>query len=97
MGTFILGSKRYSKEKSASLDGVLQNLEKKDPKMHVLVTRKMDEIALFPEHYKPLAGGMAGLRRAHVGTNKVLTYSIDYNKSAVIFQDFGGYDQIYHK
>ena len=96
MGSFVIGAYSYSKDRG-KLEDVLEKLRNKDPRMYCLLSRKMEEIARFPEHYKPLAGSMAGLRRAHIGTNNILTYSIDYRERKVIFQDFGDFEEIYHK
>ena len=95
MRSFILGACRYQMDEGR-LDGILEKLKTSDPRMHGLLSRKMEEIIQFPEHYKPLSGKMAGLRRAHIGTNNILTYSIDYRERKVIFQDFGSFDDIYH-
>ncbi len=96
MASFALGSERYEKD-SSRLDGILDTLKKKDPRLHGLLTSKMEEITRFPEHYKPLCGVMAGLRRAHVGTSKVLTYTINYREKTVEFQEFGAWEDVYRK
>ena len=43
----------------------LVKLKKKDRVMHERVSKKLEEIAENPEHYKPLRGDLSGKRSVH--------------------------------
>ncbi|MCL4400820.1 MAG: type II toxin-antitoxin system mRNA interferase toxin, RelE/StbE family [Candidatus Parvarchaeota archaeon] len=87
---------RFHGETSERLDEILAKLQKKDPRTKEMVSKKMDEIVQNPERYERLTN-FEGIRRAHVGTNNVLFYKINYPSNSVLFTDFGGYDQMYDR
>jgi len=84
---------KFEKGISTAMEKALSTLKKRDPRMYSLVSRKMDEILGCPNRYELLSGNLNGYRRAHVGTNKILLYSI--KDRVVTFQRFGDYDVIY--
>ncbi len=83
----------FEKETSTAMEKELSRLKSRDPRMYVLVNKKMDEILKYPQRYKQLHGNLKSYRRAHVGTNKILLYCTCDN--TVKFQDFGDYNVIY--
>ena len=71
---------------------IAKKLKKKDYTTFVRLQSKIEEILSNPEHYKPLKGGMKGLRRAHLGSF-VIIFKIE--KDYVRFVTFKHHDEAY--
>ncbi len=70
-------------------------LKNKDPKHYKILLRKIYKIRANPEHeYKNLHYNMKGQKRVHIG-HFVLTFEIDYDKKAILFDDYDHHDRIY--
>jgi YafQ family addiction module toxin component len=70
----------------------LKKIKGKDPVLFERLSKKMLEVALQPEHYKPLRGDLAGARRVHIDPF-VLVYEIDAD--TVIFHYVKHHDKAY--
>jgi mRNA-degrading endonuclease RelE of RelBE toxin-antitoxin system len=56
----------------------INKLKKKDPPLYERARKKVGEIIDNPQHFKPLKGGDAGKRRAHIGSF-VIKYTVRGN------------------
>lgn len=56
----------YSIRFTPLFENQLAKLKKKDPLLFERLTKKLKEIRINPEHYKPLKGELKGNRRAHL-------------------------------
>ena len=79
------------------LDRKLAKLKKKDHKRFEIVMGNAGGIAGNPHHYKPLGAPLHGLRRVHIDSGFVLTFSIDENAKRVVLEDLDHHDKIYKK
>ena len=77
------------------LDRKLAKLKKKDHKRFEIIMNKAGEIASNPHHYKPLGAPLHGLRRVHIDSSFVLTFSIDEKARLVVLEDLDHHDRIY--
>lgn len=55
--------------------------------------KKIEEIVIDPEHYKPLRYDMKNIRRVHIAKSFVLTFKIE--GGAVRFLDLEHHDKVY--
>ena len=62
-----------------------------------IALRKAEEILNQPQHYKNLSGPMKHLKRVHVDSNFVLTYSVYEGTKTVVLEDLDHHDRIYQK
>ncbi len=72
----------------------LQKLKKHDPQLYERLEKKMEEIVLNPEHYKPLQNILKGKRRAHVGSF-VIIFTLDKQQGIITFLEFDHHDKVY--
>lgn len=80
------------------LDKILEKLARKDKKKYDIILKKISEIVQEPHRYKNLKKPLQHLKRVHIDTNFVLTFSIDEESKTVTFVDFDHHDNIYkHK
>lgn len=84
----------YSLKIRPHLDVLFMKMEKQDKHRLELINKKVKQILEFPYHFKPLRIPMHGLRRVHIDTSYVLTYSIDENSKTVTLEDFEHHDNI---
>lgn len=87
----------YEIEIRPQLDRKFSKLAKKDRKMHEAAMKKAEEISKSPEHYKNLRAPMQHLKRVHIETHFVLTFSVDEKRKRVVLEDFDHHDKIYKK
>ncbi len=85
----------YSLEIRPALYEQFKKLSKKDKRRLELINKKVAQILENPLHFKPLRAPKHGLRRVHVDSSFVLTYSIDENCKTVILEDFDHHDNVY--
>ncbi|MBP1910648.1 type II toxin-antitoxin system mRNA interferase toxin, RelE/StbE family [Methanolobus bombayensis] len=76
-------------------DRKFRKLAKKNPKQMGMVSKKVQQIAGNPYHYKPLRGDMHGARRVHIDSSFVLIYEIDEDNKAICILDYDHHDVIY--
>ena len=62
-----------------------------------VLERKIAEILVNPEHYKPLRYNLAGERRVHILKSFVLVFEIDHNKRIVALLRFRHHDEAYRR
>lgn len=86
----------YQIEVSELADRKFKKTAKKNKVLFEAISKKLDEVKINPEHFKPLGGSMKGERRIHFG-HFVLTFEIDYKKGFVKILDFDHHDKIYTK
>jgi mRNA-degrading endonuclease RelE of RelBE toxin-antitoxin system len=55
--------------------------------------KKIEEIVMDPEHYKPLRNDMNNIRRVHIAKSFVLTFKIE--GGVVHFLDLEHHDKVY--
>ena len=78
-----------------SLEKDLQKLAKKNPKMMLIIEKKITEILQSPHHYKNLRKPLQDLKRVHIEKSFVLTFSVNEETRTIIFEDFDHHDNIY--
>ncbi len=61
------------------------------------ILKQIDKILENPETGKPLRSNLFGLRRVHIGSSFVLSYSYDKNANKIIFLEFESWDNFYRK
>jgi YafQ family addiction module toxin component len=71
----------------------LKKLKKKNPEQAEMVVKKVEEILIDPYRYKNLRAPFNNLKRVHIDTSFVLTFSIEEN--TVTLEDFDHHDNIY--
>lgn len=79
-------------------DMLKKKLEKyyhRDKILYEACIKKIEEITLNPEHYKPLRYDLKGERRVHVKGSFVLVFEI--TGEVVMFYDINHHDNIYTK
>lgn len=77
------------------LDRKLRKLSKRDKKRYEIIMEKSQEIILNPHHYKNLRAPLQNLKRVHIDTHFVLTFSVDEKTKTVMLEDFDHHDCIY--
>lgn len=75
------------------LKETLSWLYKKDRKRYEICMKKIEEIVMEPEHYKPLRNDMKNIRRVHIAKSFVLTFKIEGD--VVRFLDLEHHDKVY--
>jgi mRNA interferase RelE/StbE/toxin YoeB len=76
-------------------DRKFRKLAKKNPKQMGMVSKKVQQIAGNPYHYKPLRGDMHGARRVHIDSSFVMIYEIDEDNKVIRILDYDHHDVIY--
>lgn len=69
-------------------------LKRHDPQLYERLEKKMEEIVMNLEHYKPLENVLKGKRRAHIG-HFVVIFSFDKSLGIVTFLEFDHHDNVY--
>ncbi len=85
-------SHKYKTILSHKFQKEMEKISNKNPKQYEQVLKKIKEIRMNPNHYKPLSGDLHGAKRAHIG-DFVLIYELTDKK--IIFQDYGHHNHIY--
>ncbi len=57
--------------------------------------KKVAEIVTNPQHYKNLRSPLNHLKRVHVDSNFVLTFSVDELTKKITLEDYDHHDNIY--
>lgn len=70
---------------------------KKNRKLYEISMKKIEEIVLNPQHYKPLRYDLKNIRRVHLFGPFVLVFKIEEKENAVKFLDLDHHDKIYKK
>lgn len=86
----------YKIEVSELADKKFYKIARKNKVLFESISKKIEEVKLNPEHFKPLRGSMKGERRIHFGPF-VMTFEIDYKRGVVRILDFDHHDQAYKK
>ena len=68
---------------------------KKNPVLREAIEKKVSEILLMPEHFKPLRYSEKGKRRVHILKSFVLTYRV--KEGIVHILDFEHHDRAYKR
>lgn len=84
----------YKIEVSELADKKFYKIARKNKVLFEAINKKMGELKINPEHFKPLRHDMKGERRIHLG-NFVLTFEIDYQRGVVKILNFDHHDRIY--
>ena len=85
----------YNDLYSEEITKKLSKLKKKDLAHYNIVSKKIEQILINPEHkYKELHYDMKGINRVHIG-HFVLVFIIDHNKKTISFEDYDHHDNIY--
>ncbi|MCH8519145.1 MAG: hypothetical protein LAT82_00125 [Nanoarchaeota archaeon] len=85
----------YSISIKEELDKKFKKLSKKNKKQLNIIFKKIEEICENPQHFKNLRKPLQHLKRVHIDTHFVLTFSVDENKKEITFEDFDHHDIIY--
>ncbi|MEZ5336020.1 MAG: type II toxin-antitoxin system mRNA interferase toxin, RelE/StbE family [Methanolobus sp.] len=80
---------------SGLADKKFMKLAKKNPKQMSIISKKVQQIAHNPHHYKPLRGDLHGARRVHIDSSFVLIYEIDETNKEIRILDYDHHDVIY--
>ena len=84
----------YKIEVSGLVDKKFFKIAKKNKPLFEAICKKIEELKINPEHFKPLRGTMKGERRIHFGPF-VLTFEIDYKEGIIKILNFEHHDKIY--
>lgn len=87
----------YQIDQSDELKDVLRKLFKKDKRRYDAILNKMIEISTSQniQHYKNLRAPKNHLKRVHVDSHFVLTFSVNEKEKIVKFVDFEHHDKAY--
>ena len=85
----------YSLEVAEELGKVFRKLAKKDKVTFLAIDKKVNEIILNPNHYKPLRAPMQNKRRVHISGSFVLIFKIDEERKVVQLLEFEHHDKSY--
>lgn len=85
----------YTLEIRPHLDALFKKMSKKNQTRLEKIHKKVQQILENPQHFKPLHAPMQGLRRVHVDSSFVLTYSTDEKRKTVILEDVDHHDTVY--
>ncbi len=87
----------YSLEIKPSCQEDIKKLCKKNPVLEEALHKKIEQLLLNPNHYKPLKYDLAGERRVHVMKSFVLRFEVDENMRVVTLLVFGHHDDMYRR
>jgi YafQ family addiction module toxin component len=85
----------YDFEFRKNLEKNLKKIAKKNPKIMLIVEKKIEEIIINPHHYKNLRKLLQNLKRVHVNKSFVLVFSVNEQEHKIIFEEFDHHDNIY--
>jgi len=75
----------------------IKKLCKKNLILKNILEKKMNEIVLDPNHYKPMKYDLAGERRVHIMKSFVLKFEIHEATKSIEFIFFGHHDEAYRR
>ena len=78
-----------------NLDKKLEKIFKKNRNQYEKIMKKVEEIAKHPNHYKNLRKPLQHLKRVHIDSHFILTFSVNNDSKIVILEDFQHHDKIY--
>ncbi len=87
----------HQPEFTHTISEILADLFKNNYSRYEKIRKKMEQILLYPNHYKPLQYGLRDYRSVHIDTHFVLIFRIIENTKTVKFIDFDHHDKIYKK
>lgn len=87
----------YQLEFTKTMSEILADLIKHNYSRYEKIKKKMEQILLYPQHYKPLKYDLKGYRAVHVDTQFVLVFRLIEETKTVKFIDFDHHDKIYKK
>ena len=85
----------YTLQVNPKLDRKFAKLARKNPSQMRIINRKVAEILDDPHPYKILHAPLHHLRRVHIDSSFVLTFSIDEENKKVVLEDYDHHDRIY--
>jgi YafQ family addiction module toxin component len=85
----------YSLIIQPSLRKKLRRIFKRNRLQHEIIFKKVAEILQNPHHYKNLRAPMQFLKRVHIDSSFVLTFSVDENTRTVTLEDYDHHNNIY--
>jgi YafQ family addiction module toxin component len=85
----------YNLDVKPKLDKKLAKLAKKNHLHLEIINKKIPEIRKNPHRFKNLTGNLKHLKRVHINTHFVLTFSVDEETKTVTLEDFDHHDNIY--
>lgn len=77
------------------MDAKLKKLLRRDRKRVEIALKKAQEVAADPSHFKNLHAPLQHLKRVHIDSNFVLTFSVDENEKTVTLERLEHHDYIY--
>jgi YafQ family addiction module toxin component len=84
---------------SKKLIKIIQKISKKDPKLSIILNKKIKEIknidSKYIDHYKNLRYDLKDYKRLHIQKCFVLIFSVDRKKNIIYFVRFDHHDNIY--
>lgn len=72
-------------------------MKKKDMTTYRMIMKQIDKVIENPEVGKPLRSNLFGLRRVHIGSSFVLSYTYDKNTNRIVFLEYTGWKNFYRK
>ena len=87
----------YSLETKESCQENITKLCKKNPILQEALRKKVQQILLNPEHFKPLKYELAGERRVHIIKSFVLKFEVDEANKIVVLISFSHHDDAYKR
>ncbi len=87
----------YSLETKPSCQESIAKTCKKNPVLEEALRRKVQQILLNPDHYKPLKYDLAGERRVHIMKSFVLKFEVDEVRRIVTLIAFSHHDEAYKR
>lgn len=85
----------WTLEVSPQFEGDYRKLCAKNAGFRSAVDKKVAQILLHPDHYKPLRAPLKGVRRVHVGGSFVLLFEPDARRSVVRLLRLAHHDEAY--
>lgn len=82
---------------SETCERSIKKLCKKNPVLKEILEKKMNEILMNPQHYKPLRYDFSGEKRVHIMKSFVLKFEINESARTVRFIFFGHHDEAYKR
>lgn len=87
----------YSIEYRKTVDKQFHKMAKKNPAKLENILNKIDEICKNPHHYKNMKKPLQHLKRIHVDSSFVITFSVDEKSKTITIEDYDHHDNIYRK
>jgi YafQ family addiction module toxin component len=87
----------YSLDIKPLLRKKLRKIFKRNRLQHEIIFKKVAEILQNPQHYKNLRAPMQFLKRVHIDSSFVLTFSVDESTKTITLEDYDHHDNIYQK